>query len=53
LKQAVTGTTRWVRQATPLVLQKGERCDIVKLNVRVEGEGVVWVENIALAQLTR
>ena len=53
LKQAVTGTTDWVRQATPLVLEREERCDIVKLNVIVEGSGVVWVGNIALAQVTR
>jgi hypothetical protein len=52
-KQAVTGTTDWVRQATPLVVGPGERCEVVKLNVIVEGVGVVWVENIALAQVTR
>jgi hypothetical protein len=53
LKQAVTGTTDWVQQATPLVLERGERCEIVQLNVVVEGAGVVWVENIGLAQVTR
>ena len=53
LKQAVTGTTDWVRQATPLVLGPEERCELVKLNVIVEGAGVVWVENIALARVTR
>jgi hypothetical protein len=27
-----------------------ERCETVKLNVIVQGHGVVWVENIALAR---
>ena len=53
LKQAVTGTTDWVRQATRLALEREQRCDIAKLNVIVEGSGVVWVGNIALAQVTR
>ncbi len=53
LKEAVTGTTDWVRQATPLILEREERCEIVKLNVIVEGAGIVWVKNIALAQVTR
>ena len=49
----LTGTTDWVTQATRLSLGSQQRAQTVRLNVAIEGAGVVWVDNILLAQATR
>ena len=49
----LTGTTDWVTQATRLSLGSQQRAQTVRLNVAIEGAGVVWVNNILLAQATR
>ena len=53
LQAPVTGTTGWVTQETPFFLEKGQRAQVVKLNVVVAGIGTVWVDEIALAQTGR
>jgi hypothetical protein len=53
LEQSVTGSQGWVSQATPLLLDKGDRCETMKLNLIAEGTGVVWVGNIAVAEVMR
>jgi len=49
----VAGTTDWVTQATRLSLGAQPGPQIVSLNVAIEGAGVVWVDNILLAQAGR
>jgi hypothetical protein len=49
----IAGTTDWVTQATRLSLGEQPGPQIVSLNVAVEGAGVVWVDNILLAQAGR
>ena len=49
----LTGTTDWVTQATRLSLGSQQRAQTVRLNVAIEGAGVVWVNNILLAQAAR
>jgi hypothetical protein len=44
----VSGTTGWVTQETPFLLQKGYRPDQVRLNLAVEGAGRVWVKDVEL-----
>jgi hypothetical protein len=46
----VTGTTDWVRQEAQLSLDKGQRAQTVRLNLVIQGRGIVWVDNIVLAQ---
>jgi len=46
----VAGTTDWVTQATRLSLGEQPGPQIVSLNVAIEGAGIVWVDNILLAQ---
>jgi hypothetical protein len=53
LTEAVSGTTDWVRQQTPLILESGQRAERVQLNVVVEGSGTLWVNVIALGQAPR
>ncbi len=53
LEAAVTGTTGWVKQETAFFVVRGQRAQTVKLNVVVEGVGVVWIDNIVLVEATR
>jgi hypothetical protein len=44
----VSGTTDWTSHETPFFLKKGERPDLIKLNVVIDGSGTVWIKDIAL-----
>jgi hypothetical protein len=47
-QQAVTGSVDWTRQEIPFLLKRGQRPDLVKLNLVVEGPGTVWARQIEL-----
>jgi formylglycine-generating enzyme required for sulfatase activity/serine/threonine protein kinase len=49
-QNAVTGTTGWSEYEIPFILQKGQRSDLVKLNVTIEGTGTVWIKDMELAK---
>lgn len=51
LNSPVSGTTDWVSQQTPFILQAGQDCDNVKLNVVVEGSGTVWIDDLRLERI--
>jgi hypothetical protein len=51
LTDAVSGTTDWTRQATPIAIEGAHHVESVRLNVVIEGAGAVWVDNIALARV--
>jgi hypothetical protein len=46
--QALTGTNDWAKREIPFLLKKGQKPDVVKLNVAVEGNGKVWIKDIEL-----
>jgi hypothetical protein len=48
LNQAVKGTTDWASYEIPFSLQKGQRPDLIKLNLVIEGRGKVWLRDIQL-----
>jgi hypothetical protein len=49
LAQPVSGTSDWATYETPFVLQKGQKPDLVKLNIVFEsGNGTVWVRDAEL-----
>src|SRR5712691_8654572 len=48
LNQAIKGTTDWSSQEIPFYLKKGQRPDLIKLNVVIEGRGKVWIKDIQL-----
>lgn len=48
LDQAVKGTTDWASYEIPFYLKKGQRPDLIKLNLVVEGRGKVWLRDIQL-----
>jgi serine/threonine protein kinase len=48
LDNPLLGTTDWVSRETPFFLKKGERPDLLKLNVVIEGTGTLWIKDISL-----
>ncbi len=46
--QALTGTVDWSSYEVPFYLRKGQRPDLIKLNLVVEGRGQVWIKDIEL-----
>ncbi len=49
LDQTVSGTVDWVSVEIPFFFQKGQRADLVKLNVVFQGnQGVLWVKEVEL-----
>jgi len=45
----VRGTNNWAACETPFYLKKGQRPDLLKLNLVVEGRGKVWIKEIELS----
>ncbi len=50
LHQPVKGTTDWASYEIPFYLKRGQRADLIKLNVVAEGAGTLWIRNIELLQ---
>jgi len=48
LQQPVSGTSDWVSCETPFHLKRGQRPDLLKLNLAVEGTGTVWLRNLQI-----
>ena len=48
LDNVVTGSNGWASYETPFFLKKGEKPDLIKLNLVVKGAGKVWVKNVEL-----
>jgi hypothetical protein len=48
LHQPLSGTSDWARFEIPFYLKSGQTPDLIKLNLVIEGRGVVWVKNIEL-----
>jgi hypothetical protein len=46
----VRGTTDWASYEIPFYLKEGQRPDLLKLNVVVEGKGTLWLRNVELLQ---
>lgn len=46
--QAVKGTTDWSSHEVPFYLKKGQRPDLIKLNIVVQGQGKVWIKDVQL-----
>jgi hypothetical protein len=47
-EHAVSGTANWARYEIPFYLKAGQKPDLIKLNLAVEGAGTVWLRNIEL-----
>ena len=52
LDNTVTGSTDWASYEVPFFLNKGEKADLIRLNVAVEGTGKIWIKNVEWARAT-
>ncbi len=50
LDQPLRGTSDWVTLETPFLLEKGQRADLAKLNLVIDGPGTAWIDEIELLQ---
>ena len=50
LQNPLRGSTGWATEETFFMLKKGEKPDIVKLNLVITGKGTVWVDDISLSK---
>lgn len=48
LESTTTGTIGWKTLQTRFFLKKGENPDNVKLNVAIDGKGIVWIDDLKL-----
>ena len=48
LAHTVSGSNDWASYETPFFLKKGEKPDLIKLNLVVKGAGKIWVKNVEL-----
>ena len=48
LNQAAKGTTDWASYEIPFSLKMGQRPDLIKLNLVIEGRGKVWLRDVQL-----
>ena len=48
LNQAITGPTDWTSNEIPFYLKKGQRPDLIKLNLVIEGRGKVSMKDVQL-----
>lgn len=53
LQAPLSGSTDWVSQQTPFLLEEGQRADTIKLNLVVDGRGTVWLDEVELASAPR
>ena len=48
--QALSGTSGWASYEIPFWLKRGQRPDLIKLNVTLEGGGRLWLKDVELLQ---
>lgn len=46
LDHVVTGTNDWASYETPFFLKKGEKADLLKLNLSLQGKGKMWIKDV-------
>jgi hypothetical protein len=45
---ALTGTVDWTTTQTPFFLKPGQRPDLIRLEVAMEGAGTLWLKDVGL-----
>ena len=48
LDRPLSGSTSWATVATPFFLEAGQKPDLIRLNLAVNGKGKVWIDDIRL-----
>ena len=52
LDRPITGTMSWMTVATRFFLQAGQKPDLIRLNLVVQGKGRVWIDDVHLVRET-
>lgn len=47
-QNAVKGTNEWGTYEIPFYLKEGQKPDLIKLNITIEGTGKIWIKEIEL-----
>ncbi|MBW2437092.1 MAG: hypothetical protein PVH74_05990 [Desulfobacterales bacterium] len=50
LNSTVSGTTDWQAINTTFILNKGQKAEMVTLNLVINGTGTVWIDEVQLAK---
>lgn len=50
LDRPITGTMSWMTVATPFFLERGQKPDLIRLNLVIQGKGRVWIDDVRLMQ---
>jgi hypothetical protein len=48
LQNTISGSNDWASYETPFFLKKGEKPDMIKLNLVVKGSGKVWIKDVEI-----
>ena len=48
LDRPITGSMSWMMVATPFFLQAGQKPDLIRLNLIIQGKGRVWIDDVHL-----
>jgi hypothetical protein len=48
LENPLTGSNDWASYEIPFFLKKGEKPDLIKLNIVLKGSGKVWIKDVKL-----
>jgi len=48
LDRSLTGNMSWMTVGTPFFLQAGQKPDLIRLNLVVEGKGKIWIDDVRL-----
>ena len=48
LDRPITGTMSWMTVATPFFLQPGQKPNLIRLNLVIQGKGRVWIDDVHL-----
>jgi hypothetical protein len=50
LNSPLSGTVDWKTIETPFFLKKGQKPELIKLNVVINGQGILWIDDISLVK---
>ena len=53
LQAPLRGTHEWTSQETPFFLEAGQRANLAKLNVVIDGRGTLWIDDLGLTVASR
>jgi hypothetical protein len=50
LNSPLSGTVDWTTIETPFFLKKNQKPELIKLNVVINGQGILWIDDISLVK---